>query len=125
MDSNCKKKVIKSREKFQIFNTLRQLGLKPRMNGTKFINKCILYIITSNNEFYNLEDIFKTIIVDYPNLNSRQIRTEIKYALEHRNEKLTEANFENIFGFKVDEDIFRPKEFIDEFVYMMLEKSST
>ena len=64
-------------------------------------------------------------IVDYPNLNSRQIRTEIKYALEHRNEKLTEANFENIFGFKVDEDIFRPKEFINEFVYMMLEKSST
>lgn len=95
------------------------------MNGTKFINKCILYIITSNNEFYNLEEIFKTIIVDYPNLNSRQIRTEIKYALEHRNEKLTEANFENIFGFKFDEDIFRPKEFIDEFVYMILENSST
>lgn len=121
MNSSCKKEVIKSSNVLKIVNKLRMLGLRPSMNGTKLINKCVQHIITSKNEFYKLEDVFKEIIVIYPELNPRQMRSEIRYALNKRNEKLSEKNFEKIFGYEYDEDIFQPKEFIDEFVYMILE----
>lgn len=121
MNNSCKKEVIKSSKVLEIVNKLRLLGLKPSMNGTKLINKCVQHIIISKNEFYKLEDVFKEIIVIYPELNPRQMRSEIRYALNKRNEKLSEKNFEKIFGYEYDEDIFQPKEFIDEFVYMMLE----
>lgn len=114
MNNNCK--VIKSSKYYEINSTLRLLGLKTNMNGTKLIRKCIYHIINSNNEFYILEDIFQEIILNYPKLNSKQIRSEIGYALNSRNEKLSEKNFEKIFGYEYDSFIFTPKNFIDELI---------
>lgn len=114
MNDNCK--VIKSSKYYEINSTLRLLGLKTNMNGTKLIRKCIYYIISSDNEFYMLEDIFQKIILNYPKLNSKQIRSEIGYALSSRNERLSKKNFEKIFGYEYDSFIFTPKNFIDEIV---------
>ena len=114
MNNNCK--VIKSSKYYEINSTLRLLGLKTNMNGTKLIRKCIYYIISSNNEFYILEDIFQKITLNYPELNSKQIRSEIGYALNSRNEKLSEKNFKKIFGYEYDSFIFTPKNFIDELI---------
>lgn len=114
MNNNCK--VIKSSKYYEINSTLRLLGLKTNMNGTKLIRKCIHYIISSDNEFYMLEDVFQKIILNYPKLNSKQIRSEIGYALNSRNEKLSEKNFEKIFGYEYDSFIFTPKNFIDEII---------
>ena len=41
-----------------------------------------------------LEDVFQKIILNYPKLNSKQIRSEIGYALNSRNERLSKKNFE-------------------------------
>ena len=68
------------------------------------------------NEFYILEDIFQEILLNYPKLNSKQIRSEIGYALNSRNERLSEKNFEKIFGYEYDYFIFTPKNFIDELI---------
>lgn len=114
MNNNCK--VIKSNNYYEINNTLRLLGLRNNMNGTKLIRKCIDHIINSNNEFYILEDIFQEIILNYPKLNSKQIRSEIGYALSSRNERLSKKNFEKVFGYEYDSFIFTPKNFIDEIV---------
>lgn len=116
MNNNCK--VIKSSKCYEINSTLRLLGLRTNMNGTKLIRKCIYYIISSENEFYILEDVFQKIILNYPELNSKQIRSEIGYALSNRNERLSEKNFEKIFGYEYDSFIFTPKNFIDEIVNM-------
>ena len=114
MNDNCK--VIKSSKYYEINSTLRLLGLRTNMNGTKLIRKCIYYIISSDNEFYILEDIFQKIILNYPELNSKQIRSEIGYALSSRNERLSKKNFEKVFGYEYDSFIFTPKNFIDEIV---------
>lgn len=114
MSNNCK--VIKSSKYYEINSTLRLLGLKTNMNGTKLIRKCIYYIISSDNEFYMLEDVFQKIILNYPKLNSKQIRSEIGYALNSRNERLSKKNFEKIFGYEYDSFIFTPKNFIDELI---------
>ena len=114
MNNNCK--AIKSSKYYEINSTLRLLGLKTNMNGTKLIRKCIYYIISSDNEFYMLEDVFQKIILNYPKLNSKQIRSEIGYALNSRNERLSEKNFEKIFGYEYDSFIFTPKNFIDELI---------
>lgn len=114
MNNSCKKGVIKANQILKIVNTLRLLGLRTSMNGTKIINKCVQHIITSKNEFYKLEDIFKEISIIYPELNPRKMRTEIRYALNNRNEKLSERNFEKVFGYEYDTFIFTPKNFIDE-----------
>lgn len=114
MDNNCK--VIKSSKYYKINSTLRLLGLSTSINGTKLIRKCIYNIINSNNDFYILEDIFQEIILNYPELNSKQIRSEIGYALSSRNERLSKKNFEKIFGYEYDSFVFTPKNFIDEIV---------
>ena len=114
MNNNCK--VIKSNKYYEINNILRLLGIKTNMNGAKLIRKCIYYIISSNNEFYMLEDVFQKIILNYPKLNSKQIRSEIGYTLNSRNERLSKKNFEKIFGYEYDSFIFTPKNFIDELI---------
>ena len=44
----------------------------------------------------------------------------IKYALDHRDEKLAEKNFSKIFGFEYDINIFGTKNFIDEFINVIV-----
>ena len=40
-----------------------------------------------------LEDVFQKIILNYPKLNSKQIRSEIGYALNNRNKNLSKKIF--------------------------------
>ena len=44
------------------------------------------------------------------------IWSEIGYALNSRNERLSKKNFEKIFGYEYDSFIFTPKNFIDELI---------
>lgn len=121
MNNSWVKNVIESKQVLNINHKLRSLGFNFNLIGTKLINKTIQLVILSRNEFYVLEDILDELIKIYPTFNKIQIRMAIKYALDHRNEKLTKKNFENIFGYEYDEEIFTTKEFIDEFVYMIIE----
>lgn len=100
----------------KINNNLRSLGLNFRLKGTKLLNKSIQIIIASGDEFYILEKIFDELIRNYPDLNKDQIRMNIKYALDNRNEYLSKKNFFKIFGFEYDINIFCTKNFIDEII---------
>ena len=89
---------ISPQQVLSINNKLRSLGLNLSLKGAKFINKTIQLIITSDNEFYILEDIYMQIASNYnQSFNSTQIRNSIKYALDHRNENLSIKNFEKVF----------------------------
>lgn len=104
---------ISSNQILKIYNILRSLGLNTSHKGTKLLNKAIQYVLTGNDEFITIEKIYKSI-GKYYNLNTLQIKIEIKYALDYRNENKTIKNFESIFGFEYDEFIFTNKLFIEE-----------
>lgn len=108
--------IVKKEEVLEINNKLRSLGLNLKLKGTKLLNKTIQIILSSENEFFILEDVLEELIKIYPNFNKIQIRMSIKYALDHRNEILSEKNFYKVFGFEYDLDIFCTKNFIDEFI---------
>lgn len=103
----------------QINNKLRSLGFNFNLKGTKLLNKVIQIVISSNNEFFVLEDILDEVISIYPDFNKMQIRVAIDYSLTHRNEVLSKKNFKSIFGYEYDKNLFVTKEFINEFVYTL------
>lgn len=88
---------ISPQQVLSINNKLRSLGLNPTLKGTKFINKAIQLLITSNDDFYILENIYDKIASNYHSFNSAQIRNAIKYSLDHRNENLSIKNFVKVF----------------------------
>ena len=106
--------IIESNKILLINNKLRSLGLNSSLIGTKHINKVIQIVISSNTEFYYLEDIYLQISSYYPSLSPSNIRNAIKYALDNRNETLCKKNFEKIFDFEYDDVYFEPKNFIEE-----------
>ena len=116
MINNNKKYIIEKEKVLEINNKLRSLGLNFRLKGTKLLNKTIQIIIASGDEFYVLEKVFDELIRIYPDLNKDQIRMNIKYALDNRNEYLSKKNFSKIFGFEYDINIFCTKNFIDEII---------
>lgn len=116
MKNNNGKFIIEKEKVLEINNKFRSLGFSFKLRGTKLLNKTIQIIIASDDEFFILENVFDKLIKFYPFLNKTQIRMDIKYSLDHRNEKLSEKNFSKIFGFDYDIDTFCTKNFIDEFM---------
>lgn len=70
--------------------------------GTKLLNKAIQIVLDTNNEFVVLEEVYKRIALNYPELNSEQIKNLIKYAIDNRKEEKSVTNFKKIFGFEYD-----------------------
>jgi len=117
MNSNCSKNIIEKEQVLEINNKFRSLGLSFKHSGTKLLNKAIQIILSSENEFFVLEDILDELIEIYPNFNKTQIRMAMKYALDHRNEFLSKNNFQKVFNFEYDITTFETKNFLDEIVY--------
>ena len=106
--------LISSKYTILIYNILRELGFIPTLKGTKLLNKAIQIVINSGNEFIVIEDIYNQIALNYEGFNSMQIRNEIKYAIDTRNEQKSISNFEKIFGYKYDRYYFTNKIIIEE-----------
>lgn len=117
MNSCCTKYIIEKEQVLEINNKFRSLGLSFKHTGTKLLNKAIQIILSSENEFFVLEDILDELIKIYPSFNKIQIRMAMKYALDHRNEFLSKNNFQKVFYFEYDVTTFETKNFLDEFVY--------
>lgn len=64
--------------------------------GTKLLNKAIQIVLDTNNEFVVLEEVYKRIALNYPELNSEQIKNL------NRKEEKSATNFKKIFGFEYD-----------------------
>lgn len=97
----------------QITNVLRSLGLNTSSSGTKIINKIIQYVIKNDIEFITLYSIYKDISKEY-GLNIYTIRSNVNYALDRRNIRLSKTNFEKVFGYEYFDKTFEPKIFIEE-----------
>lgn len=114
--------LIKSKNAIIIYNILRDLGLMTTLKGTKFLNKAIQIVLSSDDEFVVSEDIYKKIASYYIWSNNVQIRNAIKYAIDNRNEQKTIANFEKIFGFEYDKYLFTNKTIIEEVARVIKDK---
>ncbi len=78
--------------------------------GTKLLNKTIQIVLDTNNEFVVLEEVYKRIALNYPELNSEQIKNLIKL---NRKEEKSATNFKKIFGFEYDAYYFTNKIIIE------------
>lgn len=110
------KKIDKQKLSFEIYNKLRLLGIKTSNYGAKLIYLAIFIIIISNKELIIMEDIYLIISNQLGNISTIKIRRSIQYAIDSRNIKKSENNFEKVFGFEYDKDIFSNKNFIEELI---------
>lgn len=102
--------------------TFRKMGLNFALIGTKLIGKAIQIIISSNNEYFVLENIYREIAKQTPTFNPNQIKNAIAYSLKNRNENISEKNFEDVFDIEYDEFFFTNDRFIEEvFRIIMIE----
>lgn len=96
-----------------IYNILRKLGLRPNHRGIVFIMQAI-QIVQQKDDIFLINDVYIEISKNSKTFTPLQIRKSIQYALKNRNEKKSKNNFESIFGYEYDEDIFTNKDFIEE-----------
>ena len=108
--------IIKPKQVIIIFNILRAIGLNTTHRGTKYINKAIQIITMSDNDIVIIENVYKSIANIYGNITSKQVKNDIYYALNSRNEEKSMNNFEKIFGFEYDKYFFTNKNIIEEIV---------
>lgn len=53
-------------------------------------------------------------------MNKFQIRRSIQYAIDSRDIKKCEKNFEKIFGYEYNESIFANKNFVEEIINTLI-----
>lgn len=106
--------VISPKQIITIFNILRTIGLNTSHRGTKYINKAVQIVTVANNDIVVIENVYKIISNLYDNITPKQVKNDISYALNSRQEEKTIENFERIFNFKYDRDYFTNKNIIEE-----------
>ena len=109
-------KIINPKQVIKIFNILRAIGLNTSHRGTKYINKAVQILIVADNDIIVIEDIYKRIANLYGNITPKQVKNDISYALNNRQEEKTIKNFERIFNFEYDQYYFTNKNIIEEIV---------
>ena len=119
MEKNICTESKKLNSYLKTYNLLKLLGLKTSHNGTKFIIKAVLIILKQDNDFIIFEDVYSIISQELENISQAQVKYCIKYAIDNRNEKKSITNFEKIFGYEYDQDVFTNKEFIEEIVRIL------
>lgn len=108
----------------RINHSLRSLGIKTGRTGYKVLIEAIKIAIINYDEtnFTDIQvlPIYKEITVELKiNKTPKQVERMIYYAITHRNNTTCNKNFEKVFGYSFDEEIFSNKEFINEFVNML------
>lgn len=116
MEKNICTESKKLNSYLKTYNLLKLLGLKTSHNGTKFIIKAVLIILKQDNDFIIFKNVYSIISQELGNISQAQVKYCIKYAIDNRNEKKSITNFEKIFGYEYDQDVFTNKELIEEIV---------
>lgn len=106
--------VIKPKQIITIFNILRDIGLNTSHRGTKYINKAVQILVTTDNDIIKAKDIYNSISNYYSDITPKQVKNDISYALNSRTEEKAKKNFEKIFGFEYDQYYFTNKTIIEE-----------
>lgn len=105
---------IKPKQIITIFNILRDIGLNTSHRGTKYINKAVQILVTTDNDIIKAKDIYNSISNYYSNITPKQVKNDISYALNSRTEEKAKKNFEKVFGFEYDQYYFTNKTIIEE-----------
>lgn len=106
--------IISPKQIITIFNILRAIGLNTSHRGTKYINKAVQIVTVANNDIVVIKYVYKIIANLYDNITPKQVKNDISYALNSRQEEKTIENFERIFNFKYDRYYFTNKNIIEE-----------
>ena len=96
-----------------IYNVIRKLGLRPNHLGTVLISKAVT-LIKEKADIIVSEDIYNELANINDSFTPAQVRVAIRYAILNRNEEKTIMNFESIFGYEYDEELFTNKDFLEE-----------
>lgn len=96
-----------------IYNIIRKLGLRPNHIGTVLISKAIP-LIKEKTDIIVIGEIYNELANIYDSFSPSQVRVAIRYAINNRNEEKTITNFESIFGYEYDEELFTNKDFLEE-----------
>ena len=96
-----------------IYNVIRKLGLRPNHLGTVLISKAVP-LIKEKADIIVIEDIYNELANINDSFSPAQVRVAIRYAIMNRNEEKTIMNFESIFGYEYDEELFTNKDFLEE-----------
>lgn len=96
-----------------IYNVIRKLGLRPNHLGTVLISKAVP-LIKEKSDIIVIEDIYNELANINDSFSPSQVRVAIRYAITNRNEEKTIMNFESIFGYEYDEELFTNKDFLEE-----------
>ena len=105
---------IGSKQVITIFNILRSIGLNTSHRGTKYINNAVQIILMADNDIVIINNVYENISHIYGNITPKQVKNDISYALNSRNEEKTVQNFQNVFGFEYDSYYFTNKSIIEE-----------
>lgn len=103
----------------EIYNKLKLLGIKTSNQGAKLIYLVILTVLSSNTKIFILENIYSKISKQLGNIHVNQIRCSIQYAIDNRNIRKSEENFEKIFGFEYNKYYFKNKIIIEEILNLL------
>lgn len=96
-----------------IYNAMRKLGFRPNNCGTVFLLRAV-QLAKQETDIIILNNIYIELSKASANLSPSQIKIAIKYAIDHRNEQKSINNFEEIFGYEYDEEVFTNKDLIEE-----------
>lgn len=96
-----------------IYNVIRKLGLRPNHIGTVLISKAIP-LIKEKADIIVIGEIYNELANINDSFSPAQVRVAIRYAIMNRNEEKTIMNFESIFGYEYDEELFTNKDFLEE-----------
>ena len=88
---------IKPKQIITIFNILRDIGLNTSHRGTKYINKAVQILVTTDNDIIKAKDIYNSISNYYSDITPKQVKNDISYALNSRTEEKAKKNFEKNF----------------------------
>lgn len=97
----------------KIYNILRQLGLCPKLKGTKILLSAILLAINYNSDFIIVSNLYKDLSKKY-NISPKTVENAIAYSLKHLVGNKFKDNFERIFGIEFCEDYYSSKTIIEE-----------
>ena len=78
MNNTFAKNTIEASKVLEINNKFRSLGLRPKLKGTKLLNKAVQILLVLNDEFFLLEDVLDELINIYPQFNKKQIKMAIQ-----------------------------------------------
>lgn len=96
-----------------IYNILRQIGLSPKIKGTKILVSAIMIALNSSDEFIIMSNIYQQLSIQY-NLTQHSINTAISYTLHHLVGTDYKNNFQKLFGIEFCEDLYTNKTIIEE-----------